>query len=403
MHDRYFCEIFLQIYLFLLLQKKRKLEQLIKDKLKSPTGFASLKQESITNDRRKQLSQASSISCLLNSVDSAQIHDEKFIIESHTSGSLVTFDEALPEKPVTTESSCAEDVVVLNCTSKDVCSISDSDESVNGSNPSSPRDSTPTKARHLGIGKVSGGSRRRCLEPSRRSPRLLNFIGDHLERKAIPVGPRFQTDVPEWDDTVDKSILIRSYNSDPDNLKWLGSQVWPVENGNVKPAGRIIGKGRHNSCSCASRGSAYCIKRHVLEERQRLQRDLGPAFSSWKFDEMGEQVSESWSLKEKKSFESLMKKKPLSDGNAFWKRALKCLPRKSKKDVVNFYFNVYIQQRMSLHRISPSTKQIDTDDEDGEEDEAEAKNSDSKSLQKRAKEKKSPITPKKKARYLQSS
>lgn len=385
-----------------MLKRKRKLQQLVKDKLKSPTGFASLKQQSIPNLRSKQLSQSSSLSCLLNSLDSAQSHDEKFIIESHTSVSLVTFDEALPEKPVTTECSCAEDVVVLNCTSKDVITISDSDESVNGSNPASPEDSTPTKARHPGISKVSGGSCRRRLEPSHRSTRLLNFIGDHLERKAIPVGPRFQTDVPEWDDTVDKSILVRAYNSDPDNLKWLGTQVWPDENGNAKPTGRRIGKGRHNSCSCASRGSANCIKRHVLEERQRLQRDLGPAFSSWRFDEMGEQVSESWSLKEQRSFESLMKKKPFSDGKAFWKRALKCLPRKSKKDIVIFYFNVYIPQRMSLQRRLPSAKQIDTDDEDGEEDEAEAKNSDSKGLQKRAKEK-SPITPNKKARYLQSS
>ncbi|XP_057808077.1 uncharacterized protein LOC131022583 [Salvia miltiorrhiza] len=386
--------------------RKRKLDQLVKDRLRAPAGFVSPNQQNITKRRRRQLSQASSLSCLLNSVDSAQSHDEKFIFESHTSGSLVTFDGALLEIQVTTECSFADDVVDLKCTSKDVSPVVDSDESVNGSNPSSPEDSTPNEARRLGISKVVrnlnsptlSGAQRKHLEPSRRSIRLLNFIGDHLQRKAIPVGPRFQTDVPEWDDTVDRSILISSYNSDSDNLKWLGSQVWPTENGNIKSTVRRIGKGRHNSCSCASRASTDCIKRHVLEERLLLQRNLGPAFSSWKFDEMGEQVSESWSLKEQQTYESLMKKRPSANGKSFWMRTLKCFPRKSKKDIVNYYFNVYIPHRMSLHRTSPTIKQVDTDDED----EDEAENSDHTGSQKRA-EGRSPTIPNKKARYLRTS
>lgn len=385
--------------------RKRKLEQFVKDKLRAPAGFVSPNQLNIAKRSRRQLSQASSMSCLLNSVDSAQSHDEKIIFEPHTSSSVVTFDEALPEKQVTTECSSADDVVDLNCPSKDVPPIVDSDGSVSGSNPSSPENSTLNEARHLGISDVvhdsnlpiSNGPRRRHLEPSRRSIRLLNFIGDHLQRKAVPVGPRFQAEIPEWDGRVDRSILIDEYNSGSDHSKWLGSQVWPAEIGHIKTTGRRIGKGRHNSCSCVSRGSADCVKCHILEERILLQRDLGPAFSSWKFDEMGEQVSESWSLKERRTFESLMKKRPSSNEKSYWKRALKCLPSKSKKDFIDYYFNVYIPHRMNLNR-SPSIKQVDTDDDD----EDEAKNFDHMGLQKRAKGR-GPIIPNKKAKYLRSS
>ncbi|KAH6762000.1 hypothetical protein C2S52_019433 [Perilla frutescens var. hirtella] len=385
--------------------RKRKLEQFVKGKLTAKIGFVSPNQQKIAKRSRRQLSQASSMSCLLNSVDSAQSHDEKIIFESHTSTSLVTFDEALPEKQVTTECSSAVDVVDLNCPSKDVPPIVDSDESVNGSNPSSPENSTPTEACHLGISDVvhnsnlsiSNGPHRRRLEPSRRSIRLLNFIGDHLQRKAIPVGPRFQADIPEWDGIVDRSILIDAYNNDSDHLKWLGSLVWPVEIGNTKTRGRRIGKGRNSYCSCVSRGSADCVKRHILEERLFLQRDLGPAFSSWKFDEMGEQVSESWSMKERQTFESLMKKRPSSNEKSYWKHALKCLPNKSKKNIIDYYFNVYMSHRMSLQRL-PYIKHVNTDDED----EDEVENFDHTDLQKRA-EGRSPMIPYKKAKYLRSN
>ncbi|KAL1549170.1 hypothetical protein AAHA92_17304 [Salvia divinorum] len=381
--------------------RKRKLEQLVKDTLRAPAGVVSPHQQNMTKRRRQQLSQASSLSCLLNSVHSAQSHDDKFIFES-----LVTFDEALPGKQVTTECSFADDVVDLKCTSKDVTPVVDSDESVNGSNPSNIEDSTRNVARHLAISKVVrnlnlptlSGTQRKQLEPSHRSIRLLNFIGDHHQRKVIPVGPRFQTDVPEWDYTVDMNILISSYKSDSDNLKWLGSQVWPIVTRNMKSTTRQIGNGKNNSCSCASRPSADCIKRHVREERLLLQRELGPAFSSWKFDEMGEQVSESWSLKEQQTYESLMKMTPSANGKCFWKRTLKCLPKKSKKAIVNYYFNVYIPHRMSLHRSSTTIKQVNTDDED----EDETYNSDHKCSQKGA-QGKSPTIPNKKARYLRTS
>ncbi|KAI3474429.1 hypothetical protein Pfo_029290 [Paulownia fortunei] len=351
--------------------RKRKLEQFVKDKLRAPSGFVLPNQQNITKLSSRPISHASSVSCLLNSVDSTQCHDEKIIFDSRTSSSLLTFGDALPEKQVSTECSFQDDMVDLNCPRKDITPTVDSDESVNRSNLLSPENPTPNEAPSVEISNeihylnspTLDGAHRRHHQPPRRSIRLLNFIGDHLQRKVIPVGPRFQADVPEWSGPVDRSILIGAYNSDSDNSKWLGSPVWPIQIGNMKTTERKIGKGRPNSCCCVSSGSADCVRRHILEERLVLQCDLSSAFFSWKFDEMGEQVLKSWSLKEQQTFKSLVKMRPSSNGKSFLKHALKCFSNKCGKDIINYYFNVYIPNRMSLQTRSSSIKQVDTDDE----------------------------------------
>ncbi|GFP86252.1 AT-rich interactive domain-containing protein 2 [Phtheirospermum japonicum] len=314
--------------------RKRKLEKFVKDGLKPPSVFVCPNEPSIKKLSRKQSSHVSSLSCLVNSADSTHCQDEKITFNSRASSSLLTFD----------------DTAFYNCLRKDIPPTVDSDESVKGSNQLSP-DSNPNS-------QTPDGAHSRLHEPSpRRSIRLLNFIGDHLQRKVIPVGPRFQADVHEW---------AGPEKNDPDNSKWLGTRVWPVQTGNTKSIGKKIGKGRPDSCCCAYSGSADCIRRHVLQERLVVKSDLGPAFFSWKFDEMGDQVLKTWSLKEKQSFESVVKMRPSSDGKSFLRRALKCFPAKNGSDVVNYYFNVYIPHRMSLCTRSHSVKQVDTDDDETE-------------------------------------
>ncbi|KAL8526753.1 hypothetical protein ACS0TY_015820 [Phlomoides rotata] len=319
--------------------RKRKLEQFVKDKLIAPADFALPNQQKKPKLSRKQFSHASSVACFL----------------SRTSSSLVTFDDALPEKQIATACSFIDDVADKNYPLKDISQTVDSDESVYGSiHPIS----LP----------ISDGARRKHSGTPRRSPRILNFIGDHLQRKVIPVGPRFQATIPEWNGPEDRSTLIDAYKSNSDCLKWLGSRVWPVENNKTRISDKNVGEGRHSSCCCVSPGSADCTKHHISDERLLLLRDLGPAFSIWKIDQMGEQVSESWSLNEQQTFESLMKKRPPSNTKSFWKRVLKSFSNKSRADIANYYFNVYIPRRMSLHTRSPSIKQIDTDDEDEADD-----------------------------------
>ncbi|KAK6152510.1 hypothetical protein DH2020_015145 [Rehmannia glutinosa] len=198
------------------------------------------------------------------------------------------------------------------------------------------------------------------------SIRLWNIIANHLQRKAIPIGPRFQVDVPEWSSPVNTNILIDTYNRCPENSKWLGTRIWPIEKGNTETTQQTIGKGRPDSCCCVSPGSVDCIRHHVLEERLSLQRDLGPAFFSWRFDEMGHQVSKSWTLKERQTFESLVTMGP--SRKKLLKHGLKCFSNKCRKDIIGYYFNVYIPQRMSLQVKSSPVNEIDTDDDEEEED-----------------------------------
>ncbi|KAI3447757.1 hypothetical protein Pfo_004422 [Paulownia fortunei] len=352
--------------------RKRKLEQFVKDKLRAPSGFA------VPNQRNRikltrQLSHASSVSCLHNSVDSTECHYERTPFNSCSSSSLLTFDDTLPEKHVS-ELSFMDDIIHWNCLGKDVSPIVDSDESVYGSNPFIPENLTPSKGASLELNNAIhhlssptlDGPNKRHLKPPLQSIRLQNVIDNHLQRKVIPVGPRFQVDIPEWSSLVNRSILIDTYNSDSENSKWLGTRIWPIEIGNMKTTRRTIGKGRPNSCCCLSPGSVDCIRRHILEERLLLQCDLGPAFFSWKFDEMGEQVLKSWTLKEQQTFESLVTMKPSCNGKNFLKHALKCFSNKCWNDIISYYFNVYIPQRMSLQARSSSANQIDTDDDDEE-------------------------------------
>ena len=118
-------------------------------------------------------------------------------------------------------------------------------------------------------------------------------------RPTIPIGPRFQAEVPKWEDSTN----VRCHNND--DLKWLGVQVWSMPNIN-KNNGKRIGEGRPESCYCKNSWLVECVKLHLSKARKVLKLEIGATFSSWKFDEMGE-VSRSWTLEEDKKFESLVK------------------------------------------------------------------------------------------------
>ncbi|TKY65888.1 AT-rich interactive domain-containing protein 1 [Spatholobus suberectus] len=115
----------------------------------------------------------------------------------------------------------------------------------------------------------------------------LNQPQNNLSFQDKHIGPSFQVEVPKW--------VGRDYNSD--DLKWLGIQLWPmpdISENNTKG----IGEGRRDSCSCEFPGSVNCVKLHISEARELLKLEIGTTFSSWKFDEMGEDVSKSWTLEE---------------------------------------------------------------------------------------------------------
>ncbi|KAL0708957.1 hypothetical protein Bca4012_015935 [Brassica carinata] len=168
--------------------------------------------------------------------------------------------------------------------------------------------------------------------------------GSNKTKPAIPIGPGFQAEIPVWIAPTKKGKFYGS-PGDSDTLRWLGTGVWPTYSLKKKVHHKKIGEGRQDSCSCANPGSTDCVKLHIKEARDLLEKETGSAFYTWKFDEMGEVGSESWTAKEEQKFDALAKKNPLSRCDGFWKYASKAFPRRSVKDLISYYYNVFLNNR----------------------------------------------------------
>lgn len=198
------------------------------------------------------------------------------------------------------------------------------------------------------------------LKRHKSSADRFDYINNDNLKLAIPIGPRFQAQLPKW-----AGPFHKKHTHTPS--KWLGTVTWPMESTTTTTTTEdddiIIGKGRPESCNCASRGSIMCVKRHITQKSAELQKDLGPTFQKWKFDRMGESVAKLWKQPEQQKLTHLMKRVPLSRDMDFIKPALECFPLRSKKDIVSYYLNVYVPRRMSVQTRSGCIM-VDTDDEE---------------------------------------
>lgn len=185
----------------------------------------------------------------------------------------------------------------------------------------------------------------------------LGPSGFESPTKQVFVGPFFQAKVPEWTGEVSES-----------DTRWLGICTWPLKHGDKKfyTETDLIGKGRPESCNCLFPGSVPCVRFHIAEKRMKLKLELGSVFYHWKFDRMGEEVSLRWSSGEEKAFKNMIILNASSPSQYFWDNASKSFTRKTREDLVSYYFNVFqIQRRSYQNRVTP--KDIDSDDDDGNE------------------------------------
>ncbi|KAE8657701.1 G-type lectin S-receptor-like serine/threonine-protein kinase SD2-2-like [Hibiscus syriacus] len=175
----------------------------------------------------------------------------------------------------------------------------------------------------------------------------------------VPIGPLFQVEVPEWTGVVSES-----------DAKWLGTRVWPLEKTEKRSFVELdrIGKGRSDSCGCHNQESTQCVKFHVRERRLKVKLELGSAFNKWKFDKMGEDVAFAWAEEEQKMFLSIVKSNPPSPEKSFWDDIYKYFPKKSREELVCYYYNVFLLQcRAYQNRMTPSN--INSDDEEPKDEE----------------------------------
>jgi ELM2 domain len=168
-------------------------------------------------------------------------------------------------------------------------------------------------------------------------------------RKAIPVGSNYQADIPEFNEEA----LIKD-----DLDKWIrdgflaNSDLDPVWDG--------------EECDCVNMGSIRCIRLHIIEVRENMKKNLGmEKFIQLGFGDMGEEVALTWDPQDEKLFAEVVRSNPASFTKNFWDILPLAFPDKCKRELVSYYFNVYIlRKRASQNRSDPLY--INSDDDEWE-------------------------------------
>ncbi|KAJ6817588.1 AT-rich interactive domain-containing protein 2 [Iris pallida] len=197
--------------------------------------------------------------------------------------------------------------------------------------------------------------------PRNSSPAQLVLTGLPSRAKRVRVGQSYQAKLPIWNPVSSAS------STELENSKWLGIRIWPPEKKeNRSLIERVpVGRGGETECGCERPGSVQCVRFHVGEKRQRLKLELGSAFSSWKFESMGEEVALSWTDEEERKFKALVRLNPPSLGKNFWDQLYLTFPYMGRKSIVNYYFNVFLL-RCRSYQNRMASGEIDSDDEERE-------------------------------------
>lgn len=327
------------------MQRKRKLQQLLSSA--KFTVASRLASERYNNQNVKQLD----VEHFSTSIHTTKCSSMQTITNSCNSDSELTLEDSFQVKRPYSNVSRLDNEPNWCPPNRDVSSLTDMDESVNSSNFLSSENIIVEDASIVDSDDLVQSFDSSSLKE--KSQAMVKFLkGEYQARPVIPIGPGFQANVPEW---------TRPTNQETKNLKWLGTRVWPLQGRSTKSTAKAIGKGRPYTCSCVSRGSVECIKRHILEASMQLQCNLGRAFFSWKFDEMGEVVSKSWTLEEQRKFVSLMKCNPFSNEVSFLELASNYFPSKCQKNILSYYYNMFIPRRLS--QLTRFSSEVDSDED----------------------------------------
>ncbi|KAJ3668891.1 hypothetical protein LUZ60_010841 [Juncus effusus] len=194
----------------------------------------------------------------------------------------------------------------------------------------------------------------------RRSERISKSfplsLSSHLSilRKRIGIGRLFQAQIPSHS----SPLSLSSYNSDPNLTKYLGTPTWPV---NSKTPTKNSKLRKSEKCNCVEPGSVECVRRHVDQARTKLRSELGPAFYSWGFDSMGDYMSNAFlTRQEQLGFEKMESE---NSKKGFWRRMGEGMEMK-RRDLVWYYFNVYLLRRVARMSRNRPGIEIDSCDED---------------------------------------
>ncbi|XP_062151074.1 uncharacterized protein LOC133859626 [Alnus glutinosa] len=199
-------------------------------------------------------------------------------------------------------------------------------------------------------------------------------------QKLVSVGPEHQVFVPEWglqdlkisSDHLDKSdsqlphlhASDAAFLIDDVNELLMGTCVIPMPDVEASANSCNESGGTRSDCRCPDGGSIRCVRQHVMKAREKLRENLGQEiFGELGFCEMGEEVSERWTEEEEQAFHEVVLSNPASLGKIFWDHLLAVFPSRTKKDLVSYYFNVFmLRKRAEQNRFDPLNIDSDNDE-----------------------------------------
>lgn len=202
------------------------------------------------------------------------------------------------------------------------------------------------------------------------SDEVCSSLLDYSPEKAVPIGLEYQADVPEWRPQDLRSAVVVNTSDYPvvpaesSDLCLMGTCLIPMPGVESPTSISSVGWGNRTGCKCLDQGSVQCVKLHIEEAREKLRKNLGlQIFEHLGFCDMGEDVAKRWTPEEEQRFHEVLLANPMSLGGNFWDHLLAVFPSRTKKDIVSYYFNVYVlRKRADQNRFDP----VDVDSDDDE-------------------------------------
>ncbi|KAL3636202.1 hypothetical protein CASFOL_020749 [Castilleja foliolosa] len=171
-------------------------------------------------------------------------------------------------------------------------------------------------------------------------------------RKEIPLGPDHQAKIPTWYPNLSGSYYISDKVRDQEKM---GTCIIPMPIDGLKS-----GLGRKMDCSCLDVGSTRCVQQHVKEARDKLRESIGDDnFDKLGFNRMGEVVACSWARDDELAFHDIVVSNPV----VFWKHLRAKFPGREMKELVSYYFNVFMLRKRAVQNRS-FVLEIDSDDDE---------------------------------------
>ncbi|KAJ0253368.1 hypothetical protein HA466_0110660 [Hirschfeldia incana] len=169
-------------------------------------------------------------------------------------------------------------------------------------------------------------------------------------RKQVPIGSDYQADIPE---------CVKEEVSEEQVMG--GECVIPIPDRETEVF--EIGKGR-KECICVDKGSIRCVQQHIMESREGLFGTIGyERCLNIGLGEMGEEVAGKLTEEEEDLFHEVVYSNPVSLDRDFWKHLKSAFPSRTMKDIVSYYFNVFILRRRAVQNRSRSLD-VDSDDDE---------------------------------------